>query len=178
MTTSTTDPIITACQQGDRTALGAIYDEHHRRVYRLAVRIVGRDDADDLLQQIFLQVLSKVAQFNGQSQFGTWLFRLATNECLQHLRKRRRTTEVQFESDLPARSCGSSNDLDDRELLETALNRLDPDLRTIFVLREIEEMDYRQLADTLQISEGTVASRLNRARKHLKQFLVNLGWEP
>lgn len=178
MTTSSTEHTIAACQQGDRAAQQAVYGEYHARVYRLAVRMVGRDDADDLLQQIFLQVFRKAEQFNHDSQFGTWLFRLATNECLQHLRKPGKSAEVRLSGDLPGRRSDNANHLDHSELLETALNRLEPDLRSIFMLRELEELDYRQLADTLQISEGTVASRLNRARTQLKQHLVDLGWDP
>lgn len=178
MPTSSVANFVSACQQGDRRAQRALYDEFHRQVYRLATRMVGQDDADDLSQQIFLQVFQKIDQFNGHSQFSTWLYRLATNECLQHLRSRAKKSVVTLAHQSLDPSSLNSPLLDNSELLRTALDRLEPDLRSIFVLREIEELTYSELSEALQISEGTVASRLNRARMQLRQHLVDFGWEP
>ncbi len=178
MPTSSVVNVVSACQQGDRHAQRALYDEFHRQVYRLVTRMVGRDDADDLSQQIFLQVFQKIGQFHGRSQFSTWLYRLATNECLQHLRSRAKKAEVTLAHQALDASSFKSPLLDNSELLQTALNCLEPDLRNIFLLREIEKLNYRELSETLQISEGTVASRLNRARMQLRQHLVDFGWEP
>ncbi len=178
MATLSVADVVSACQQGDCDAQRALYDEFHRRVFRIALRMVGPNDADDLTQQSFLQIFRKVHQFDHRSQFATWLYRLVTNECLQHLRRRRTRAELPL-NHAPCKTCrANSTQLDDNELLQTALERLEPDLRTAFVLREIEELDYRNIAEILEISEGTVASRLNRARKQLKQDLVDLGWIP
>ncbi|MCA9076931.1 MAG: sigma-70 family RNA polymerase sigma factor [Planctomycetaceae bacterium] len=178
MPTSSVANVVSACQQGDRRAQRALYDEFHRQVYRLATRMVGQDDADDLSQQIFLQVFQKIDQFEGRSLFSTWLYRLATNECLQHLRSRAKKTVVTLAQQSLDASSLKSPLLDNSELLQTALDRLEPDLRSIFLLREIEELTYSELSEALQISEGTVASRLNRARMQLRQHLVDFGWEP
>ncbi len=176
-TLSVTDAV-SACQQGDRGAQRALYDEFHRRVFRLALRMVGPDDANDLTQQAFLRVFQKIHQFDNRSQFATWLYRVVTNECLQHLRSEHKRSEFRLIHDPRSDSNASSTQLDNKEVLQTALGRLEPDLRSIFVLREIEELDYRTIAETLEIAEGTVASRLNRARKQLKHHLVDLGWVP
>lgn len=170
--------LVSACQQGHRDAQRELYETFGQRVYQLAVRIVGANDAEDLTQQIFLQLFQKMKQFNGESQFQTWMFRLASNECLMHLRSGKRQREVLQAMDQPNESMPASAQVDVADLLETALARLEPDLRTVFVLREMENLNYQELSDVLEISEGTVASRLSRARKLLREHLVDLGWEP
>ncbi|QDT31984.1 MULTISPECIES: RNA polymerase sigma factor [Thalassoglobus] len=177
MATSQLHLDISACQRGDREAQRLLFEEYNQRVFRLAGKIVGKCDAADLTQQIFLKVFQKISQFEHQSQFQTWLYRLATNECLQHLRSRARNREFSADVDVAAKTSDSTMGLDDCELLEMAMNRLDPDLRMIFQLREIEMLNYAELAEVLQISEGTVGSRLNRARKLLREHLIDLGWE-
>ena len=168
--------IVAGCQRGDRDAQRQLYEFHHQQVYRLSVRMVGRQEADDVTQQVFLQVLRKIGQFSGQSRLETWLYRVAVNECLQHLRRNGRHRVNPLLHDPTDRSASSTQQSEDVELLERSMQRLDPDLRTIFVLREVEQMSYHEIASTLDISEGTVASRLNRARRLLRQYLVELGW--
>ncbi len=162
---------------GSREAQRQLYEYFHRRVYRLLIRMVGRDDAEDLLQQVFLQVFRKLNQFQGQSRFETWLYRLSVNESLQHLRKQRSRRSVSLESDIMDRKLDQVRDFDQKELMEYALTRLEPELRSLFLLREVEKQSYAEIAVVLQIPEGTVASRLGRARQLLKQYLVELGWE-
>lgn len=163
---------------GSREAQQRLYESFHRRVYRLLVRMVGRDDAEDLLQQVFLQVFRTLNQFQGQSRFETWLYRVSVNESLQHLRRQRSRRSVSLESDIMDRKLDPVLDFDQKELMEYALSRLEPDLRSLFLLREVEKQSYAEIAVVLQIPEGTVASRLGRARQLLKQYLVEFGWEP
>jgi RNA polymerase sigma-70 factor (ECF subfamily) len=138
--------------------------------------MVGRQDADDVTQQVFLQVLRKIGQFSGQSQLATWLYRVGVNECLQHLRRSGRHRIALLEHDPVYRFAGGTQQSEHAELLERSLQRLDPDLRALFLLREVENLSYREIASALDVSEGTVASRLNRARRLLRQYLVELGW--
>jgi RNA polymerase sigma-70 factor (ECF subfamily) len=145
-------------------------------VYRLMVHMVGVEDAEDLTQQTFLRLFLKLDHFAGRSQFDTWLYRLSFNEALQFLRKARRSRYFPLTHD-PMSPPQSHKRYDDQELLEQALAQLDPDLRSIFVLREIEELSYIQIAEALDIPEGTVGSRLNRARAELQRHLIRLGWE-
>ena len=106
------------------------------------------------------------------------LYRVSVNESLQHLRKQRRRHWVSLEGDFMDRQTNHERDLDHKELMEHALARLDPELRSLFLLREVERQSYAEIAAALQIPEGTVASRLSRARQLLRQHLIELGWEP
>lgn len=168
--------VVEACRQGDRTALRQLYDACHQSVFRLAVRMVGLQDAADVTQQVFLQAFRSLEQFGGRSRFETWLYRLAVNESLQHLRRNRRWRYHALDWE-PMDESQHGEDAERKEILEQALARIDPELRSIFLLREVEELSYRDIADALQIPEGTVGSRLNRARRELRQILSEHGPE-
>ena len=95
--TSKSDPladVVQLCKLGRRSAQQELYEACHQDVYGLMVRMVGRQDAADVTQQVFMQVFRKIDQFQGQSKFKTWLYRLAVNESLQHLRKNKRKQQV------------------------------------------------------------------------------------
>lgn len=169
--------VLAGCRAGERGAQQRLYELCHRQVYRLMVRMVGLQDAADVTQQVFLQVFRKVDQFAGRSKFETWLYRLAVNESLQHLRKEKRWKFETLSREPMSRHTPEERD-EHKELLEQALARIEPDLRSIFVLREVEELSYREIAEAIEIPEGTVGSRLNRARRELQQHLAELGWEP
>jgi RNA polymerase sigma-70 factor (ECF subfamily) len=147
-------------------------------VYRLMVRIVGRDEAPDLTQQVFLQVFRTIGQYSGRGRFDRWLYRLAVNEAFQHLRRNRRKRHHRLAYEPVDESVRGDERTERKDLMEQALARLDPELRSICLLREIDDLSYREIAETLDIPEGTVGSRLNRARRKLKNHLINLGWEP
>ena len=174
----TVEEIVVGCRSGDRNAQRELYDSFGQMIYRLMVRIVGMDEAADLTQQVFLQVFRKIDQYSGRGRFDRWLYRLAVNEAFQHLRRKRRKRHRSLAYDPVDESARGDERTDRKDLVELALARLDPELRSICVLREIEELSYREIAETLDIPEGTVGSRLNRARRELKQHLINLGWEP
>lgn len=170
--------IVAGCKRRDEQSQRQLYEKCHARLFRLIVRLVGEQDAPDLLQQVFLQTFAKIEQFAGHARFETWLYRLAINECLQFRRRRNR---IQYE--MPAEEpIDPSEDHTERtqrqELMERALAQLSPELRAIFVLREVQKLSYREIADTLEIKEGTVGSRLNQARLQLRKHLVELGWNP
>ncbi len=162
--------LVQACQLGDRDAQRRLYEKYGERIFRLMVRMVGRQDAADLAQQVFLQVYRKIHQFSGKSKFGTWLYRVAVNEALQHRRRKqsRPSQPLQFE---PVNKTNDTDAYEKKESLEHALARIEPELRVIFLLREIDHLSYAQLADVLEIPAGTVASRLNRARRELRESI-------
>ncbi len=169
--------VLRGCCAGDRVAQRQLYELQQDSVHQLAARMVGREEAPDLVQQIFLQLFRKVGQFEGHSKFETWLYRLAMNEALQHLRKKKRWRFSSLISE-PASSYRSKTEgFEDREMLEAALARLEPELRAVFILKELEELSYRDIAASVGIPEGTVGSRLNRARRELQRHLADLGWE-
>jgi len=142
------------------------------------VRMIGLQDAADGTQQVFLQVFRKIQSFSGDSKFETWLYRLTVNEALQYLRKEKRRSFQILMHEPTSRQEPEAKRLERRELLEEAMARLEPELRSIFVLREIEGMSYHDISEAVNIPEGTVGSRLNRARSELQQHLHDLGWEP
>jgi RNA polymerase sigma-70 factor (ECF subfamily) len=162
---------VAAAVSGDRSALRSIYEATSDRVFRLMVRMVGQQDADDLTQQTFVRAFTKLDQFGGESKFETWLYRLATNEALQHLRreKHRRTKELVVE---PTADRTDRVEEDERAtMVRSALDQLDPELRAIFTLKEESGLSYHEIASALDIPEGTVGSRLNRARRELRKLL-------
>ncbi len=169
--------ILRDCCAGQRDAQRRLYEMYHEQVYRLGVRMVGREEASDLVQQVFLQLFRKIGQFAGHSKFDTWLYRLATNEALQYLRKGKRWKFETLSSEPVSRHEAAENSSEQSELLDAALARLEPELRGVFVLKELEHLSYRDIATAVGIPEGTVGSRLNRARRELKQHLATLGWE-
>lgn len=169
-------PIVLACQQGDTQAQRELYERCQNVVYRLVVRMVGDQAAPDVAQDIFLQAFRRLRQFSGRSRFESWLYRLSINECLQYLRRARRKPCERLTGEPEDRAPDRADRLQHRDLLEQALARLDPDLRSVFLLREVEGLSYGELAEALGIPEGTVASRLNRARTELQNLLRELGW--
>jgi RNA polymerase sigma-70 factor (ECF subfamily) len=170
--------IIELCQAGNREGQRRLYERFHVMVFRLMVRIHGEQDAADLTQQVFLRTFRKIHQFRDGSQLQTWLYRLAINEALQF---RRRHVRWRFMPLPPHLIDGQGSHIqrtENRELLDVAIHRIDPNLWAIFTLREMEGLSYREIATILDIPEGTVASRLNRARKELQSRLIQLGWQP
>jgi RNA polymerase sigma-70 factor (ECF subfamily) len=168
--------VVQLCQSGRRSAQQELYEACHQDVYGLMVRMVGRQDAADLTQQVFMQVFRKIEQFQGQSKFQTWLYRLAVNESLQHLRKNKRKQQVLSHDPIDNRP-SSTRHRDAKDVLDAALDRLEPLLRSIFLLKESRGLSYREIAEATDIPEGTVGSRLNRARRQLREHLIELGWE-
>ena len=170
--------VLAGCRSSERGAQQRLYELSHRQVYRLMVRMVGLQDAADMTQQVFLQVFRKIDQFAGHSKFETWLYRLAVNEALQHLRNGQRWNFQTLSREPVSHHIPDEERDEHKELLDRALSRIEPELRSIFVLREVEGLSYREIAETIDAPEGTVGSRLNRARHELQQHLADLGWEP
>ena len=168
--------VVVGCQRCDPAMQRELYQRSHLQLYRLAVRMVGRQDAADVCQQVYLKVYASIHQFGGRSNLMTWLYRIAVNECLQHRRKRScRPMSQLADYQPPDRATSSTQRTLQRELLEIALNRIDPELRCIFLLREVEELSYAEIAHAMQLPDGTVASRLSRAREQLQETLNRLS---
>lgn len=167
-----------ACRVGDDRAQRRLYDSTYRLVYRLVYRMVGRCDADDVTQQVYQKLFGHLDSFCGRSAFKTWVYRVAMNESLQHLRRRRTRRMSVLPPEPVDRSQNAQRRFDDGEALEVALARLDPILRSLFLLREAEGLSYSEIADAAGIPEGTVGSRLNRARAELREIMGEIGWGP
>ena len=181
--------IIEQVLAGDNNAFGALVERYQTRVYNLALRMCGNpDDAFDLAQEAFFRAWRGLPGFQFDSAFSTWLFRLSANVCLDWLRaKKRRPTvslttvddedeEVQLELPDPGKS---PEELvlaaEDRAALTKALNGLPVEYRQILTLRAIDDLSYAEIAGILKIKEGTVKSRLSRARLALRNKLLQNG---
>lgn len=162
--------------EGDRCAQRIIYESLVDRVRRLVLRVVGESDADDITQDVFVKVFTKINSFRGASEFTTWVHRIAINEALQHLRRVQRRSAVPLIEETAGPTVDDSL-MDWKELLEQAFSGIDAQSRVILELKEVERYSYAQIAELLEIPEGTVGSRLNRARRELRQQLMALGWE-
>jgi len=194
---TTTSPItledallVRQAQDGDVGAFGRLVSRYQDRVVNICWRICGNlEDAQDLAQETFLHALEKIASYRFEAGFYTWLFRIAVNLALSHRRKARRVTlslhngdgkwmgELQKDGRTGRESAAADEPLSRlaaRELqgrVVEGLDRLEDDYRAIIVLRDIESLDYQQIAEVLDINLGTVKSRLHRARLALRDEL-------
>ena len=175
--------LVEQCLAGDEAAWEALVRTHTRRVYGFCYRFTGKDsEAQDLTQEVFLRVFRSLKSYRSdEGAFVTWLTRLSRNLLIDHYRrtKQERLTES-IEEQLPTieEKAGSGvrpDGLLDRreasEALQAALQKLSPDLREAVILRDLQEMEYREIAGVLKIPEGTVKSRLNRGRAELARVL-------
>ncbi len=170
--------LVAKCQKRDTSAQRDLVLETQEMVYRTVYRLVGRNDVDDVTQQVYLQVFRHIDQFKGLSTVATWLCRIAINESLQHIRSRSNRKVVVLAVDPQDFHLPQPADSGDREMLELALSRIEPELKVVFILREEEGLTYAQLSELLDLPAGTVASRINRARQQLREQLTRLGWSP
>jgi RNA polymerase sigma-70 factor (ECF subfamily) len=163
------------CRDGAPGAFEELYRLHAPRLYGLTRRLVGPEDADDLLQDIFLTAFRKLALYRGESALGTWLFRLGTNVCLDHLRSRAtRTNRMNdaLDDELEdGAGAGPILGVIARLDLERALDTLPPRARTVFVLHDVEGLEHQDVASLLGITAGTSKSQLHKARMRLRREL-------
>lgn len=175
--------LIERCLRGEQTAWEDLVRVHTRRVYAMCYRFTGKEtEAQDLAQDVFLRVFKTLKTFrSAEGCFTTWLARLTRNLLIDHYRRTRgeRATDS-IEERLPmmeetlasgTRPDGLVAGREAGEILQKALQRLSPELREAVILRDLQEMEYREIARVLQVPEGTVKSRLNRGRAELGRVL-------
>jgi RNA polymerase sigma-70 factor (ECF subfamily) len=175
--------LVAQCLSGDETAWEQLVRLHTRHVYALCYRFTGSSaESQDLTQEVFVRVFRTLKSFRStEGSFGTWLARVTRNLLIDHYRRTRqeRVTES-IEEQLPTLQQGSAaGERPDQalagreasEILQAALQKLSPDLREAVILRDLQEMEYREIAQVLGIPEGTVKSRINRGRAELGRLL-------
>jgi RNA polymerase sigma-70 factor (ECF subfamily) len=168
-----------AVAAGDAEAFEKLYTQHHKRVYSLCLRMVGSaPQAEDLTQEVFLQVFRKIGSFRGDSAFTTWLHRLTVNQVLMHFRKRgvkleHTSSEGDFVNviETPLQSTRRIS-MVDRLALEKAISELPPGYRTVFLLHDVEGYDHEEISEALNVSIGTSKSQLHKARMRLRELLM------
>jgi RNA polymerase sigma-70 factor (ECF subfamily) len=175
-----------ALHKGDRNEFARLVDATSAQIYRLALRITGHtQDAEDVLQETYLKALKALPTFEGRSNLSTWLYRIAANEALMLLRKRRPDVMSVEDSIKEDDESGESLEIVDwcclpekellnaesRKHLDQVIDRLPVGLKTVFLLRDVEGLSIHETAEVLGISEMSVKTRLLRARLHLRQDL-------
>lgn len=168
--------------KGDMEAFAQLYQRHNRRVYSVCLRMSGNvAEAEDLAQDVFVQLFRKIGSFRGESAFTTWLHRLTVNQVLMHFRKRAVRKEKTSESDeLPEQvTIGTENPrrmpVLDRIGLDRAIVQLARGYRTVFVLHDVEGYEHGEIARMLGCSVGTSKSQLHKARMKLRGLLKQRG---
>ena len=173
-----------AAQDGDRGALDALLGRHYDRLYALCRRVTGNDaDGADACQEALIAIVRALGGFDGRSSFSTWAYRVATNACLDELRRRRRRPEPGLPADEGAgvgRGAGGDAfaDVDTRVAVDAALTGLTPEYRAAVVLRDLCGLAYGEIAEVLDVPIGTVRSRIARGRSALIPFLDPDGNPP
>lgn len=192
--------LLARAKRGDQAALGELLRQHQGRVFNVCLRMVSnRDDAAELTQDVLLKIVQHLDDYRGQAELTTWMTRIAMNQSISHLRKRklRKTASLDGTTSSNGTHSGGTGGgeepvplrlrlADDREpgpeervergemlsRLRAAIAELDDEFRAVLVLRDIEEMDYAQVAEALGVPMGTVKSRLFRARLALREKMV------
>jgi RNA polymerase sigma-70 factor, ECF subfamily len=183
----TDEELVTAYLKGNKVAFEEIVHRYEDRIYRLSFRMLGNHhDALDAVQEILLKLMAALPKFQGRSRFGTWLYRLAANTCLDVRRKRGRTAAESLEATLEHSPSASLALLDERleenpdvyveqqyreHLVRAALGKLPMSQRRLLELRDLEDLSNTQVADMLGIEVGALKARLHRARQALRRIL-------
>jgi len=174
---------IRLAQAGDAAAFEFLYQLHSRRVYALCLRMVSNPaDAEDLMQEAFLQLFRKIGTFRGESAFSTWLHRMTVNVVLMRLRKKslpvaslEETTEPDEETGGPRKDIGAPDlrlsGAVDRVNLERSVEKLPPGYRTVFVLHDVQGYEHNEIAEIMGCSVGNSKSQLHKARTRLRDLL-------
>jgi RNA polymerase sigma-70 factor (ECF subfamily) len=182
--------LVRRCAAGDAIAWEEIVQRFHRRIYNICYRFAGSaDEAQDLTQEVFIKVYRTVGSFDGEkASFNTWMTTVARNLLVDHFRKKRNdritdsmdspqgpnedgpTLSERLVAHEPSQQTHVEN-RERREMVHRALRQISPDLREAVILRDLQDMDYREIAQVLKVPDGTVKSRINRGRAELARVL-------
>ena len=186
----TEEELIQKAAKGDQDAFAQLLELHQSKVYGLTLRLTGSaEDAMELTQETFFNAWRGLPGFHGESKFSTWLYRLATNAAIDFLRREKRRRAMTVDplsgqddnrpvSDIPDHRMTPQGELERKELhqaIERGLAKLSDEHRQVLILREFQGLSYAEIAQILQIEEGTVKSRIARARLALRKILLADG---
>ena len=173
--------LISRARGGDREAFGALVEQYRDNVYRLAYRMCGNAyDADEAAQEAFVAAWRALPNFRGDAKFSTWLYRLTANAAIDVMRREKRhqtvgdgeMVDLADDADSPQETVERT---EQQEAVQKALATLSEEYREVLLLRYMEELDYAEIAEVLQLPSGTVKSRINRAKAALKTALLKSG---
>jgi RNA polymerase sigma-70 factor, ECF subfamily len=184
---------IESAQRGDAASFERIVVAYQQKVFNLAYRLLGdREEAEDLTQEVFVNVFRHLSNFRGDSQFSTWIFQVTLNHCrnrFKYLKRRFHHATESIDDPLQSEEGEIGRDLPDeadmpeemmyrrqvQRLVQVALGELREEYREMVALRDIQELSYQEIGEILGLPEGTIKSRLHRARLELKEILMRLG---
>lgn len=182
--------LVERAKAGDQDAFACMMERHQKRIYNLALRMTGSpEDAAELTQETFLNAWRGLPKFQGDSSLGTWLYRLGSNACIDFLRREKRRRDISMtvslddegeerQAELPDLRHSPEQELERGELREAigaGLRSLSEEHRQVLVMRELNGLTYAEIGGTLGLEEGTVKSRIARARLALRKYLVASG---
>jgi RNA polymerase sigma-70 factor (ECF subfamily) len=169
--------LITACRRGEARAMEMLYHQYKRRVFGMAHRIVGANDAEEVAQEVFVRVYRGLAAFRGDSALSTWIYRLTVNASLSYIARRGRRQEVPVDDtlvDVPAPPV-AERDPALANRIEIALGQLPAGYRAILVLHDVEGLSHEECAAILECRVGTCKSQLHKARARMRELLGPIG---
>lgn len=178
--------LVNKAVKGDNSAFEALMEKHMGIIYNIALRMTAnQDDAEDMTQEIMIKIFRSLGSFKGNSKFSTWIYRVAVNTCLDELKKKKNRkhlsldaeisgddgeNQIEIKDDSPSpEKLAEQNEL--RDMVAAAVKLLSDEHRAVIVLRDIRGMSYSEIAGILGCSDGTVKSRISRARAQLKMIL-------
>ena len=185
----TEQELVARAKAGDDEAFAQLMRANEKRIYNRTLRMTGNpEDAMDLAQEAFLNAWRGLKFFQGDSAFSTWVYRLASNACIDHLRRKKRRQDISApmptdeeddsQPDIPDDRFRPDRELERRELRRAViqgLKQLSDEHRQVLVMRELNGLSYQEIADVLDLEAGTVKSRIARARNSLRKILVEGG---
>lgn len=178
--------LLEKAKAGDVAAFEELIENYQKKIFNIAFRIVGNyDDANDLAQEVLIRIYKSIGSFKEQSSFSTWIYRITTNVCLDDIRKRKNRKVVSLDEEIHVddgevkRQIISDDPLPEetveraelRELVAKAIQSLSEEHRLVIVMRDLQGFSYEEIARILKCPEGTVKSRINRARLALRNVL-------
>ncbi len=179
--------LIRSAQEGNALAFEQLIAEHQKRIFSIAYRIAGNtEDASDMAQEVLIKIFRNLKNFRGDSKFSTWLYRVATTTCLDEQKKQRRHTAFSLDETIDTEDGNIATDPVDtgptpeeslerkmmHQAIHQAIGKLKKEHQKVILLREVQGLSYEEIATILHCSEGTVKSRINRAREQLKKILL------
>ncbi len=180
--------LLESAKKGDIEAFEKLIEAHEKKVFNIALRMMGNyEDAMDMAQEAFIRVFKSIGSFKEQSSLSTWIYRIVTNICLDELRKRKNRKVLSIDDNIKSddgeikRNIVSDDLTPDekverdeiKRMINNAINELSDEHRTAIVLRDIQGFSYKEISEIVNCPEGTVKSRISRARQALKEILMS-----
>jgi RNA polymerase sigma-70 factor (ECF subfamily) len=180
MTEQEDSALVRQCLEGNQNAFNALIVKHQKAVFNVALRMVkDYDDAQDLAQTVFIKAYERLRSFDAGHKFFSWIYRMAVNESLNFIKRRRRFEALDDGAEYAAGEPTPAEDYEESEMsrnIQSALMNLQADHRAVIVLKHFEQLSYEEIGQILDIPEKTVKSRLFTARQVLKDIMIKKGY--